>query len=127
MARGLNKVMLIGNLGQDPEVKYTQSGVCVARLNMATNESKKDKNGEWVDYTEWHRVVLYQKTAESAKDFLQKGSKIYIEGRIHTNSWEDEGGQKHYMTEIVGERLLFLDQKRDGNRPPDPTDDDLPF
>lgn len=126
MAKGLNKVMLIGNLGQDPEVKYTPNGTCVARLNVATNESKKDKEGNWVDYTEWHRVTFYQKRAEVCKDYLSKGSKIYIEGRLHTHSWDNEAGVKQYMTEIVGEELLMLDGKKGDGRP-EPTDDDLPF
>jgi len=127
MAKGLNKVMLIGNLGQDPEVKYTPAGVCVARLNVATNEGRKNKDGNWEEYTEWHRVVCYQKTAELAKDYLHKGSKVYIEGRLHTNSWDDEAGVKHYMTEIVARDLVFLDGKKGEGQPPDPTDDDLPF
>lgn len=127
MAKGLNKVMLIGNLGQDPDIKYTAAGVCVAGLSVATNESKKDKEGNWVDYTEWHRVTFYQKRAEVAKDFLKKGSKIYVEGRLHTRSWDNEAGVKQYMTEIVGEELLMLDGKRGEGKPPDPTDDDLPF
>lgn len=111
MARSLNKVMIIGNLGADPEIKYTPNGTAVANLRVATAENRKNKEGEWEERTEWHRVVLYSRLAENAKDYLHKGSKIYIEGRIETRSWDDQNGQKHYMTEIVGNEMMFLDAK----------------
>ncbi len=116
MARSLNKVMLIGNLGADPEIKYTANGTAVANLRIATAENRKNKEGEWEERTEWHRVVLYSRLAENAKDYLHKGSKVYIEGRIETRSWDDQNGQKHYMTEIVGNDMMFLDSK-DRNAP----------
>ncbi len=111
MARGLNKVMLIGNLGADPEIKYSSSGTPIANLRLATNESRKNSEGEWEEKTEWHRVVIFGKQAEFCKDYLRKGSKIFIEGRIQTRSWDDQDGQKHYMTEIVSFSMLTLDPK----------------
>ncbi|PYX80468.1 MAG: hypothetical protein DMG70_23385 [Acidobacteria bacterium] len=88
--KSVNKVILIGNLGKDPEVKYTQSGLPVARLTLATNERFKDKSGEWQDRTEWHNVVLWQRLAEIAGEYLKKGGKVYIEGRLQTRSWDDK-------------------------------------
>ena len=111
MARGLNKVMLIGNLGADPEIKYSPGGTPIANLRLATNESRKNSEGEWEDRTEWHRVVIFGKQAEFCKDYLRKGSKIFIEGRIQTRSWDDKNGQKHYMTEVVSYNMVMLDQK----------------
>ena len=152
MARGLNKVLLIGNLGADPEIKYAASGTAIANINLATTEGRKNASGEWEDVTEWHRVVLFGRQAESCKDFLRKGSKVYIEGRIQTRSWDDQNGQKQYRTEIVANSFLMLDsrgqdggdmpkQRQDGprrsqdnrNKPEPPknnfpdADDDLPF
>ncbi len=114
MARSLNKVMLIGNLGADPEIRYTANGTAVANLRVATAENRKNKEGEWEERTEWHRVVLYSRQAEIAKDYLRKGSKVYIEGRIETRSWEDQSGQKHYSTEIIANDMFFLDTKSPG-------------
>ena len=111
MARGLNKVMLIGNLGADPEIKYSPSGTSIANLRLATNESRKNSEGEWEERTEWHRVVVFGKQAEFCKDYLRKGSKIFVEGRIQTRSWDDQGGQKHYMTEVVSFNMVMLDPK----------------
>jgi single-strand DNA-binding protein len=112
MARGVNKVILIGNLGRDPEVRYTPSGVAVATLALATSEVWKDKQtGENQERTEWHRVVLYQRLAEIAGEYLRKGSKIYIEGRLRTNKWQDKTGQDRYTTEIMGDSLQMLDSK----------------
>ncbi|MFC1542099.1 single-stranded DNA-binding protein [Candidatus Latescibacterota bacterium] len=111
MARGLNKVLLIGNLGNDPEIKYSQSGNAIANISIATTEGRKNANGEWEDYTEWHRVVMFGKLAETCKDYLRKGSKVFIEGRIQTRSWEDKDGKKNYMTEVVGASMLMLDSK----------------
>lgn len=111
MARGLNKVMLIGNLGSDPEIKYAPSGTAIANFNLATSENRRNKNGEWQEATEWHKIVMFAKQAELCKDYLKKGSKVYIEGRIQTRSWEDKNGQKRYLTEVVGLNLVMLDQK----------------
>lgn len=114
MARGLNKVLLIGNLGADPEIKYTPSGTAIANLRLATAESRKNSEGEWEDHTEWHRVVMFGRRAETCKDYLKKGSKIYIEGRIQTRSWDDQSGQKRYMTEVLGYQMIMLDPKGQG-------------
>jgi single-strand DNA-binding protein len=107
--KSLNRVQLIGNLGKDPEVKYTPQGTALARLTIATNERFKDKAGEWQDRTEWHNVVLWQRLAEIAGEYLKKGGKVYIEGRLQTRSWEDKtSGQKKYMTEVVASDLILL-------------------
>ena len=111
MARGLNKVLLIGNLGADPEIKYATNGNAIANLRVATTESRKNREGEWEEITEWHRVVMFGRQAELCKDYLKKGSRVYIEGRLQTRSWDDQNGQKHYMTEIVGFIMLMLDAK----------------
>ncbi len=111
MARGINKVILIGNLGADPEVRYMPNGSAVTTINMATSETWKDKQtGEQHDRTEWHRVVLFQRLAEIAGEYLKKGSKIYIEGRLQTRKWQDKTtGQDRYTTEIVANDLQMLD------------------
>mgnify|MGYP003628007291 CR=1 FL=1 len=115
MARGINKVILIGNLGADPDTRMTQQGSAVTNLNIATDESYKDKNtGQMVPKTEWHRVVMFNRLAEIAKDYLKKGSKIYIEGRLQTRKWQDQGGQDRYTTEIVANELQMLDSKPAG-------------
>ena len=115
MAKSLNKVMLIGNLGKDPEVKYTPSGTPVAKLTVATNERFKDKDGQWADRTEWHNVVLWQRLAEIAGEYLKKGGKVYIEGRLQTRSWEDkQTNQKRYMTEVVASDLVLLGGRGEG-------------
>jgi len=106
-SRGLNKVMIIGNLGRDPEVKYLPSGRAVANFSVATNERYQDKDGNWQDSTEWHRVVFFGKTAETVGQYLSKGSSVYIEGRLKTRSWEQDG-QKRYMTEIEGRQMIML-------------------
>ena len=111
MARGLNKVMLIGNLGADPEIKYAQSGTPIANFNIATSENRKNSDGEWEDITEWHRVVMFSRQAEVCKDYLHKGSKVFIEGRLQTRSWDDQDGKKHYITEVVGFNMVMLDPK----------------
>jgi len=113
--KSLNKVQLIGNLGKDPEVKYTPSGTPVAKLTIATNERYKDKNGEWQDRTEWHNVVLWQRLAEIAGEYLKKGGKVYIEGRLQTRSWDDkQTNQKKYMTEVVASDLILLGGRGEG-------------
>ena len=157
MAKSVNKVILIGNLGKDPEVKYTPSGTAVAKFSLATNERYKDKAGEWQDRTEWHNIVAWQRLAEIAGEYLKKGGKVYIEGRLQTRSWEDQTTkQKKYMTEIVANDLVLLSSRDGGGggggggefssrsggaaehfdqRPPEPepagaspiSDDDIPF
>lgn len=110
MARGINKVILIGNLGQDPEVRYMPQGGAVANLSIATSESWKDKaTGEMKEQTEWHRVVIYQRLAEIAGEYLRKGSKVYIEGKLKTRKWQDQQGVERYTTEIVANELQMLD------------------
>ena len=113
--KSVNKVILIGNLGKDPEVKFTPSGTPVAKFALATNERFKDKNGEWQDRTEWHNVVLWQRLAEIAGEYLKKGGKVYIEGRLQTRSWDDkQTGQKKYMTEVVASDLVLLGGRGEG-------------
>lgn len=110
MARGINKVILIGNLGQDPEVRFTPSGTAVANLNLATSDTWMDRqSGQRQERTEWHRVVLFNKTAEIAQQYLKKGSKVYIEGRLQTRKWQDQNGQDRYSTEIVANDMQMLD------------------
>jgi single-strand DNA-binding protein len=111
----LNKVMLIGNLGADPEVRYMPSGGAVTNLRLATSERWKDKQtGENQERTEWHRIVLFNRQAEIAGEYLRKGSKIYIEGSIRTNKWQAQDGQDRYTTEIVAREMQFLDSKQSG-------------
>ena len=146
MARsGINKVILVGNLGQDPEVKYTAGGAAVTTLSLATSESWKDKDtGSDQEKTEWHRVVLWRRLAEIAGEYLKKGSKVYIEGQLQTRKWEQDG-QTRYTTEVVGRDMQFLDsrggsssdnssfedmsQDKSSQNLPDSgiTDDDIPF
>lgn len=114
MARGsVNKVILIGNLGRDPEVRYTPNGLAVANITIATSEVWKDKqSGENQERTEWHRVVMYQRLAEIVGEYLRKGSKVYIEGRLQTRKWQDKtSGQDRYTTEIIADSLQMLDGK----------------
>ena len=116
MAKSVNKVILVGNLGKDPEVKYTPQGTAVAKVTVATSSSYKDKtSGEWQETTEWHNVVLWQRLAEIAGEYLKKGSKVYIEGRLQTRSWDDkQTGQKKYMTEVVANELVLLGGRGEG-------------
>jgi single-strand DNA-binding protein len=145
MARGVNKVILIGNLGKEPEIRYTPNGVAIANLTLATSENWKDKtSGENVERTEWHRVVMFQRLAEIAGEYLHKGSKVYIEGRLQTRKWQDKtSGQDRYTTEILADNLQMLDSKGGGASAPaaeksttsmaetapalDNFDDDVPF
>ena len=110
----LNKVMIIGRLGRDPELRYTQSGSPVASLNVATDESYTDRDGNKVDRTEWHRVSVFQRQAENCANFLAKGSLIYVEGSLQTRKWQDQQGQDRFATEIKAQRVQFLDRKADG-------------
>lgn len=120
MAGSLNKVMLIGRLGADPELRTTPNGNQVVNFNLATDESYKDKNGQRVERTEWHRIVVWDKLAEICKQYLSKGRLVYIEGRLTTRSWEDkETGKKHYMTEVVATDMQMLESKTpDPSTPP---------
>jgi single-strand DNA-binding protein len=113
MARGVNKVILIGNLGRDPEIRYTPSGSAVANITLATSESWKDKqSGENVERTEWHRIVFYQRLAEIVGEYLRKGSKVFVEGRLQTRKWQDKtSGQERYTTEIIADNMQMLDSK----------------
>ena len=112
MARGVNKVILVGNLGGDPEVRYMPSGGAVATVPVATSEVWKDKNtGQKQERTEWHRVVFFNRLGEIAGEYLKKGSKVYVEGSLRTRKWQDKGGQDRYTTEIVGSELQMLDSK----------------
>lgn len=144
MARSVNKAILIGNLGKDPEVRYTGSGVAVATFSMATSESWRDPEGNTQERTEWHNIVAWRKLAEICGEYLKKGSKVYVEGRLQYRTYDDKNGVKRYVTEIVMDELVMLDSKgREGMSasssdkgaalpPPPPSgptskDDDLPF
>ncbi len=138
----INKVILVGRLGADPEVRYTQDGTMVTNLRIATSEQWKDKNGERVERTEWHRVVTFRRLAEICGNYLSKGSLVYIEGRIQTRAWDDKEGNKRYTTEIIALTMQMLDRKSqdgktgggDGDMEnithapgPDTYEDDVPF
>ncbi len=115
MARGINKAILIGNLGADPEVRYTAGGTAVANVNLATSDQWKDKqSGEMQDRTEWHRLVFFGRMAEIAGEYLKKGSKIYVEGRIQTRKWQGQDGQDRFTTEIVANDMQMLDGRGGG-------------
>lgn len=113
--RGVNKVILIGNLGRDPDVQYLEGNIGVAKFSLATTETFKDKSGKLISQTEWHTVVLWRGLAELAQKYLHKGSLVYIEGRLRTRSWEDKEGNKKYATEIVGDNLVMLDKRMEAN------------
>src|SRR5512143_3686563 len=104
----LNKVMLIGNLGKDPEVRYTSNGTAVASFSLATSERFKNKNGEWEERTEWHNITLWGRLAEIAGEYLAKGRTVFIEGRLQTRKWQDRDGKDRYTTEIVGDKMQML-------------------
>ena len=109
MSKGINKVILIGNLGKDPEVRYAANGNAITTITLATSESWKDKDsGEQVEKTEWHKVVLFKKLAEIAGEYLKKGSKIYIEGKLQTRKWQDNDGKDRYTTEIIASEMQML-------------------
>ena len=113
---GVNKVILVGNLGKDPEMRYTPNGVPVCSFPMATSDSYKDRNsGERVTQTEWHNIVIWRGMAETAEKYLRKGSQVFIEGKIRTRSWDDQQGQKRYTTEIVADVMQLLDRPGSGN------------
>jgi single-strand DNA-binding protein len=112
---GINKVIIIGNLGNDPDVRYMPSGNAVVNISVATNEQWRDRNsGETQEHTEWHRIVLYGKLGEIAGQYLRKGGKVYIEGRLRTRKWQDQSGQDRYSTEIIAEQMQMLDSRGTG-------------
>lgn len=135
----LNKVMIIGRLGRDPEIRYTQTGSPVCSLNVATDESYTDRDGNKVERTEWHRVSVFQRAAENCAQFLSKGSLVFVEGSLQTRKWQDQQGQDRYTTEIKALRVQFLDKKGDVSHTPyaqdqtmspttqNPIDDIAPF
>ncbi len=113
--KGVNKVILLGNLGKDPELKHTPQGTPVAKFTLATGDRFKDKDGNWQDRTEWHNITAWSRTAEIAAEYLKKGSKVYLEGSLRTHSWDDkQTGQKKYMTEIVVSELVLLGGRGEG-------------
>ncbi len=132
MARGVNKVILIGNLGKDPEIRYTQNGTAVVNFTLATTDSWT-KDGETNERTEWHNIVAWARLAEICNQYLQKGKQVYIEGRIQTRKWEDRDGNTRYTTEIVAQNMQMLGGRGDDDsrvskqHPADPGADDIPF
>ena len=116
--RGVNRVMLIGNLGKDPEIQFLEGNIGVAKFSLATTETYKDRSGKLISQTEWHTVVLWRGLAELAQKYLHRGSLVYIEGRLKTRSWEDKEGNKKFATEIVGDNLIMLDKRSDGTHGP---------
>ena len=133
---GVNKVILVGNLGKDPEVRYLDGGVAVANFPLATTETYKDKTGNRVDQTEWHNVVLWRGLAEITEKYLKKGSQVYIEGKLRTRSYDDKEGIKRYTTEIVADNMTMLGGRREADQTPSASpassnqskeEDDLPF
>lgn len=120
MARGVNKVILVGNLGADPETRYTASGSAISNIRIATTEAWKDKtSGEQQERTEWHRVVFFNRLAEIAGEYLRKGSQVYVEGTLRTRKWQDQGGQDRYTTEVVGNEMQMLGGRGGaGDEPP---------
>lgn len=143
MAKGtVNKVIIMGHLGKDPEINSTASGMQVANLSIATTESRKDQSGQWQDSTEWHRATVFGKTAETAGNYLKKGSLVYVEGRLQTRKWQDQSGQDRYTTEIVCNEMQMVGGRDQGQqapqqpqqqaRPhqaavPSPVSEDIPF
>ena len=118
MARGVNKVIIVGNLGNDPDTKYMPSGSAVTNLSVATNESWKDKQtGEQKDRTEWHRVAMFGRLAEIAAEYLRKGSQVYIEGKLRTRKWQDQQGNDRYSTEIIADEMQMLGGRSGGGAP----------
>ena len=125
---GVNKVILIGNLGKDPEVRYLDNGVAVANLSLATSENYKNKDGEKVTQTEWHDIVLWRGLAEVAEKYLKKGSSVYIEGKLRTNKWVDKDENTRYKTEVLADKLTMLGRSQNQEQSSDSSsEDDLPF
>jgi single-strand DNA-binding protein len=139
MARSVNKVILIGNLGRDPEVRYTAGGTPVANFSIATSEQWKTTDGEQQEHTEWHNLVAFRRLAEICGEYLRKGSRIYVEGKIRSRSWEGQDGQKRYRTEVIIDDMMMLDARGEpgkpgkavgdssGFQPDEISDDDIPF
>ncbi len=146
MARGINKVILVGNLGNDPDVRYTANGAAVSNISIATSESWKDKEtGEQQERTEWHRVVFFGRLAEIVAEYLKKGSQVYVEGRLQTRKWQDKDGHDRYTTEVVANEMQMLGSRSSGGNYEQPSsapanepapakkpdenfvDDDIPF
>ena len=139
MSNGVNKVLIIGNLGSDPEIKYTKAGDPVANLSIATSESWKDKNsGDLQEKVEWHRVVMFSRLAEIAEQYLKKGSKVFVEGKLQTRKWQDQEGKDRYTTEVVAKEMTMLDSrsssqaqdnspKVESDKPKDDFEEDIPF
>jgi single-strand DNA-binding protein len=124
MARGINKVILVGNLGADPESRTTPGGLTVTNFNLATSDRRKDKqSGDWVEETEWHRIVMFDRLAETAREYLRKGSQVYIEGRIQTRKWQDKEGNDRYTTEIIAREMQMLGGRPGGSAPMNRDDD----
>ncbi|WP_371193508.1 single-stranded DNA-binding protein [Glaciecola sp. SC05] len=115
-SRGVNKVIIVGNLGNDPEVRYMPNGNAVANLSLATSESWKDQQGQQQERTEWHRVTMYRRLAEIAGEYLKKGSQIYIEGKLQTRKWQDQQGNDKYTTEIIADQLQMLGGRSEGGQ-----------
>jgi single-strand DNA-binding protein len=139
---GVNKVILVGNLGKDPEVKYLEGGIAIAKFSLATTETIKDRNGNKQEQTEWHNIVLWRGLAEIAEKYLRKGQTVYLEGKIRSRSYDDKDGNKRYITEIVGENMQMIGRRPEGSEssssasgsasapspmPPASPEDDLPF
>ena len=118
MSRGVNKVILLGNLGKDPEVRYTQGGTAVGSFTLATSERRKGADGQWTDHTEWHNIRAFGRQAELSGQYLQKGSTVYIEGRIQTRKWQDKEGNNRYTTEILVGDIQFLARTKGQGAPP---------
>lgn len=142
MSKSINKVILVGNVGNDPEVRYTASGTPVAKFSLATNERFKDRNDQWQDRTEWHSIVAWQRLAEIVGEYVRKGTRVYVEGKLQTASWQDrQSGEKKYRTEIVARDLVLLGSRENGQNAaaqaagqesdtepaPAVVDDDIPF
>ncbi len=117
--RGVNKVILVGNLGKDPDFQILEGNIPVAKFPLATTETFKDKNGRQVSHTEWHSIVLWRGLADLAQKYLHKSSLVYIEGRLKTRSWEDKDGQRKFATEIIADNLIMMDKRGDGTIPGD--------
>lgn len=132
MSEGINKVILLGNVGKDPELRYTSGGQAVCELRLATTEKYSGRDGQNKESTEWHRVIVWGKQGENVKQYVQKGRQLYVEGRIQTRTWDDRDGKKQYTTEVVAARVLFLGggggRRSDGpgDEPPPPADHDIP-
>jgi single-strand DNA-binding protein len=133
---GVNKVILVGNLGKDPEIRHLEGGASVAKFPLATSESFKDKSGQRIEQTEWHNIVLWRGLAEIAEKYLKKGMTIYVEGKLRTRSWDNKEGHKNFITEVLGDNFTILSKreggstssgKEDGESLPPKTGDDLPF